>query len=410
MKRIILIILLVFAAIPCSAQWKNAYMRGQIFTFGVHDTSFFISTPSPAHLVWRLDALAPNVVWTGADNGIDPTQGNVTSFASLGLYLFAGMTSSNGTSSGCFRSGNNGGSWQVNGGSPLVSNGRYLLSSGVSTVYRSTDSGGSWQPVNCPVAYSFAALGSCFVASTSAGVYRSLDGGVIWNKISNPVIGLMTPMDSLLFIVSNGKLAESTDSGTDWSMVAVDSFGTPQYVNCLATDGKNLFAGTTTGFLVSTDIGKHWSPKNDSITYHDVNPPDTHTSTEDVTQIGVFDSLVFAEVHYNPFALTDYYYLFDRSIRDLTDTTQSAVRSVARSTNDTLEIYPNPAIGFVSVLAGGTSILGVQLLNVLGEDVLNAPSSYASDITLDISKLPSGTYFIRIQTSTGNTLRKIVKE
>ncbi len=206
----------------------------------------------------------------------------------------------------------------------------------------------------------------------------------------------------------NGKLVESADSGIQWVAITVDSVGIPETVNCLATDGKNLFVGTPTGFLVSTDTGKDWTAKNDSITYQDIYH-DNLKATEDVVAIGVFDTLVFADVLYNrsPNGVSSYY-LFDRSISELTkpDSTASVVQTMRPG--DTIEIYPNPATGIVTISSGGTFIEGLSVLNVLGEDVLDVPNEHASDLMLDLSKLPSGTYFLQIQTANGSVLRKIV--
>jgi hypothetical protein len=53
----------------------------------------------------------------------------------------------------------------------------------------------------------------------------------------------------------------------------------------------------------------------------------------------------------------------------------------------------------------------VSVLSVLGVETgagFRGPGS--GQITLDLSQLPSGTYFLRIETSAGSVLRKIVRE
>jgi hypothetical protein len=104
------------------------------------------------------------------------------------------------------------------------------------------------------------------------------------------------------------------------------------------------------------------------------------------------------------------YYLFDRTISDLVkpDSPSSVVH--LPQPGDTIEIYPNPAGNIVSIVAGNASIQQIKVLNVLGVEVLPIRESHESEITLDISRLPSGTYFLQIGTSNGTVLRKIVKE
>src|ERR1035437_8188685 len=141
MKRSFISIILIAFAIPCAAQWKNAYKAEPILAFGVHDGSLFISidpASTPDALIWRLGSLSPNVVWVISDTGIDHTQGNVTSFASLGRYFFA--STSNGPA---YQSTNNGSQWSdANVGGPICSNGKYLFGTYVnpSEIVRSRDS------------------------------------------------------------------------------------------------------------------------------------------------------------------------------------------------------------------------------------------------------------------------------
>jgi hypothetical protein len=409
MKHLFIFIIIIAFAVPCSAQWHNASMGAQVLAFGVHDSSLYIGINpdgTPAPLIWRLVSVTPNVVWVISDTGLDRTKGNVTSFASLGTYLFASQYSNR-----LVVSSNNGSSWGLgNATGPVASNGKYLFGGLGSSLARSVDTDKTWTRCIPPNPNNVCATGACIFANNDTGVWRSTDTGNDWSQINPPFTGTMTVMGSLLFIVSNtGKLAESTDSGTQWSMVSVDSAGVPETVNCVATDENNLFVGTPTGVLVSIDTGKDWIAKNDSIAgfYRFPNA----TPTVDVMQISVFDTLLFADVLYTPEpGASSSYYLIDCPISELTKTDSPASVVQALPSGDTIEVYPNPAAGIVTILSGGTSILGVSVLNVLGEAVLNLPNLRESDISLDISKIPSGTYFLRIETANGIILRKIVKE
>jgi Secretion system C-terminal sorting domain len=400
MKHTLIFILFISLAIPCHAQWKNANFGDQVLAFGVHDTSFFVGSVPYAPqdpLVFRFDPTNPSL-WADATTGIDPSQENVTSFASLGPYLFAGMTrTDNGAMGALYRSSNDGVNWSlVQSFAPAFTNGRYLFGNGFSSAYRSRDTGVDWDTIALAKVSMYASIGICIFANTSNAIWRSTDTGNNWTKLSPPFLGTMTVMDSLLFMVGgNGKLAESTDSGTQWTTIQVDSIGVAETVNCLTTDGKNLFAGTPTGVLVSTDAGKDWKPENDSL-------PSTP-----VTALGVFDTLLFADVNTN--AADFPYQLYMRSIPAmLADTNPaSVVQALAR---DSIEVYPNPATGIVTILSAGTSFWGVSMLNVLGEVVFTLPNPYQSNVSLDVSKLPAGTYFVHIQMQSRTVLRKVILE
>ncbi len=398
MKHTLISILLIAVALPCAAQWKTAVYDDQILAFGAHDTTLFISVPpfpsSPASVLRFVPNAAPADHWVEADSGIDFTQGNVTSFASLGKYFFAGMTLSRGGSGTAYRSTNNGSNWSENIGAPIGTNGTYLFGTFGSNVALSRDSGKSWVHLSTvlPVT-SYAAIGVCIFATTANGVWRSKDTGNNWSQIAPPVAGIVTPMDSLLFIVGNGELAESADSGSQWNQVAVDSSTMPLTVNVLATDGKNLFAGTTKGVYLSRDAGKTWIPKNEGLTYLNV----------DV--LGVFDTLLFVNT-----PASSIHYTAMRSIPEMIADTGPA--SVVQTTPmlDSIEVYPNPATGTVTIRAGVAPILDVQVLNIMGSDVLDLTNQCTPEIAIDLSKHPSGTYFIHIQTAAGSVLRKITLE
>jgi len=193
-------------------------------------------------------------------------------------------------------------------------------------------------------------------------------------------------------------LFRSTDSGQTWTLYSLKN----RIVNALATYKNYLFAGTDTGVFISSDSGMHWRYVSDSMGAQQGYHPN-------VKLLAVLDTLLFASVDagINHFNQLDYGYITDRPISEMTDTTQASVVQTVPS-GDSIEIYPNPAAGIVTILSGGTSILGVSVLNLLGEAVLDLPNLRESDIKLDISKLASGTYFFQINTDGGCITRRVV--
>lgn len=70
-----------------------------------------------------------------------------------------------------------------------------------------------------------------------------------------------------------------------------------------------------------------------------------------------------------------------------------------------LQVYPNPTDGKVIVEANG--LVSVAVYDVLGQEVMQA---YAADnaVTLNLSGLQSGVYFVKANTATGNSIQKII--
>jgi photosystem II stability/assembly factor-like uncharacterized protein len=397
MKRILVFSFIVFAASPCFGQWldiglgKPTEEEGyNLVTFGIHDSALFFA-PNPGAQLVRFGSLG----WVHADNGIDFSQGSVTSFASLGRYFFAAQTQSDGTGTAgpVYRSSDSGRSWkQLQAAGPIASNGEYLFASSFTSIYRSSDSGNQWQSVSGPLSSTYAANGACIFANTWSAIWRSRDNGTTWAKIPAPFPGTMTMMDTLLFVVGNGKIAKSGDSGTSWSMVRMDSGS----VNVLVTDGKHLFAGTTHGVFVSSDTGVTWRGYNEGLSKAAAYPS--------ATALLVFDTLLVADFDVG----NGLGHVTARSIREMTDTTKAAVQPVA-SIKDTLLVYPNPLTGLVTI-RGSYEIEQVSVMNVLGVRELTQPCRGEEEVTLNLLSLPSGTYFLLIETLKGTVLRKIVKE
>ena len=73
--------------------------------------------------------------------------------------------------------------------------------------------------------------------------------------------------------------------------------------------------------------------------------------------------------------------------------------------NQHVSVYPNPAFGDVTVKVGQPSILTV--LDLQGRTVI-PPTSIGSIFIIQHSSLPTGTYFVRIVTEGGVTIKKLI--
>ena len=70
---------------------------------------------------------------------------------------------------------------------------------------------------------------------------------------------------------------------------------------------------------------------------------------------------------------------------------------------DGIAIYPNPTTGKLTIGADG--VLKVEVYDYSGRLV----GTYVNTNQLDISKLPAGTYALRISLQKGNTVRRVIK-
>jgi hypothetical protein len=76
-----------------------------------------------------------------------------------------------------------------------------------------------------------------------------------------------------------------------------------------------------------------------------------------------------------------------------------------------ISVFPNPTTGELRIDASTPiSIQAIEIFDVFGKNLLTMPmAQMSSEITLNISHLPSGVYFVRIITETGEVTKKIIK-
>lgn len=77
-----------------------------------------------------------------------------------------------------------------------------------------------------------------------------------------------------------------------------------------------------------------------------------------------------------------------------------------------VEVYPNPASSIVTVMVSGSSPTQVTVTDIHGREVLSVPLRHSATqpLTLDVSHLAAGTYFLRIATMEGIETKKLIIE
>jgi hypothetical protein len=75
-----------------------------------------------------------------------------------------------------------------------------------------------------------------------------------------------------------------------------------------------------------------------------------------------------------------------------------------------LKIYPNPTNNLLNIESKKENIQAVNIYNLTGENVLSSLQHHSNIITLSIENIPTGLYFIEVQTSGGLVVKKLLKD
>lgn len=192
------------------------------------------------------------------------------------LYLVAGY--------GVYRSIDSGASWQLLGEpcygrcriAPDPTNADRILVSIVGNRLYSSLNGATLAPVESLPPYQadavqFSANGAVLYVTSGANFYRSTNGGTSWEArtaMSSATVGhyanqiLVDPADAQTVIVhrTDGLLYVTRDGGGTWQSVSPP---TNTHLSGLAfsqTGPQRLWAATVAGLFISSDLGANWSP------------------------------------------------------------------------------------------------------------------------------------------------------
>ena len=141
----------------------------------------------------------------------------------------------------------------------------------VSGVFRSTNQGESWRPINegllSPSVQSLAAVGTnIFAATVGGGVFRLIDQEERWVAVNagltDLIVGGLAVSGTNIFAMTRGSVFRSGDQGESW--IAVNKgLPTNPLISSIAAVGPNIFVGLLpldAGVVFrSDDQGDHWT-------------------------------------------------------------------------------------------------------------------------------------------------------
>jgi photosystem II stability/assembly factor-like uncharacterized protein len=358
-----------------------------------------------------------NGAFRSTDNGTSWTEIN------QGISLIVGCVAVNGSSlyagtfgGGIFLTTNGGESWtRLSNKSPsdfvnalVVTDTRIFASNGGSNghgpegnVNLSTDNGQSWISVNSNLTntnvWALASLGANIFAGTEgAGVFRSSNNGTSWIQVgsglSNDTVWALAASGTNIFAGTQDGLCLSTNNGTSWAKINIQMRSGWKFksVIALAARGDSLFAATDTGDYFSIDNGVSWTLM-------------PGLSKNQIQCLASTTNFLFAGT--------------SLGVWKIPMSVVTAVEPLQRDPRTTYNLeqnYPNPfnpstTICFelqkeVNVCLRVFNTLG-QLVATLVDEPMRA-GTY--NVRWDASKIPSGTYFYRLQTTGFVETRKMI--
>ena len=89
-----------------------------------------------------------------------------------------------------------------------------------------------------------------------------------------------------------------------------------------------------------------------------------------------------------------------------------AAESVDELNSSNLIIYPNPTLDLIHISSSNLSIFNVVLRDITGKMIYYAPNinNPRETITMDLSNLERGIYFIHASSNSGKIMMKVVKD
>ena len=368
-------------------------------------------------------------VYRSTNNGVNWIQVGldsltVSSLATIGNNLLAGVAGPGAGVSGVLLSTNNGANWirtsLTYSVSTLTINGNNIYAGTGDGIYLSSNNGTSWTTLTTTIKYINSLCvrnndifaGTSFISNTK-GIFLSTDNGNLWSQ-TNISISSTSEVNSLISLVRNTPFAENiifagidtrqiapgniyytTNNGVNWfpTTLSKSIYSTITYYN-------TIIAGTFSyGVYISQDFGGTWIPENQGF-----------GNGVGVDCLFITNNYIFAGFSRE---------IWRRPLSEIITGVQNICTEIP-SRYLLNQNFPNPFnptttikfdIAVDSRLHGNDKVV-LKVFDILGKEVATlvneqlAPGTYSAD--WNASAFPSGVYFYRLTTDGFSETKKML--
>jgi hypothetical protein len=222
------------------------------------------------------------------------------------------------------------------------------------------------------------------------------------------------PGDLAWFVVEMGDAQNVTDSAYGVAFELTPSGVVMATPGILSVDFANCWFAPTSNRL---DFTKHFGPngpvdvavvRNDQneqsgfgeVIRFAVATDSNLVAVRDVLQVGI-SNVHFVDANLSPVPLT----VMNGSI-----VVSHLVTGVTGGHVAPPMIYPNPSDGLVRVYQSGATVLQVTTMDALGHFVQSIRNETGNSLLMDTQKMAAGVYFLRIETSAGTYVKRLMVE
>ena len=340
--------------------------------------------------------------WLGADGMetfIDKDNSNLFYGTSQNGQLY--RTGNGGTSySGLNEPGNGSGNWVTPfEPDPTSINTIYV---GYDHVYKSTNNGGTWAAVSQDFINNLNNLkiapsnNQVMYASQGPFLYKTTDGGATnWAQTTLPggnvnYISIHPTNPDKIAVATNtsNRVLVSEDGGATWINYKKNL---PNFsALCVVWDDNGrdgLYLGMDYGIYYIDSDYTDWQPYNNLLPNVQINELEINNTT-DMLYAGSYGRGLWVSPLVAPVIGVD-----------------------DRISESTVSIHPNPATNEVTITLPETIEAEVRVFDISGKLLIfHADAFIANNYTLDVSALPAGAYFIRLNTEAGTVTKKLLKK
>ena len=308
-------------------------------------------------------------------------------------------------SSGVYKSTDNGNSWILVGldhktiPTLVIDSRGYIYAGTYEGVFKSENYGEDWESIGLEseldISLAINSRGYIFVGTFRSGIFRSTDDGGRWEQINSGLTdyvinSIAINKMGILFAGSDNGVFRSNDNGETWQIVFSDSEAV--VVSSIVISSNNhICIGTDNGFYYSENDGNSWIQANSGLTNTDI-----RSLAIDV------EGYIFAGTNGGVFRSVG-------SLLSLNHLTDNTVSTLALHHPFPNPFNPSTTIEFSIPQSG---IVSLTVYDVLGREVETILNEYRNTgyhkLHWNASDVPSGIYFVRIQSGDFSLVRKAI--